>query len=257
LKNRRNFYRILHVQPEAPPEVIKASYRSLMTKLKAHPDLGGDHETAVLINLAYAVLSDPERRRRYDESLRSMKARAGAGGATRNEGPFKPRGAYGRPGPDTNAYTGAGTSHAVGGDHTRCPFCGMHAPGARGSEARCGHCASPLAPLPLAAGDHIRELFGRRSAPRISKAAALRLYPSWPHQGLPAQLRDVSCTGISLLAHYHPRTSQILKFEGPFLSGIARVVSVRNAAQGAVSIHASLLTAELATRTGAFVSDKA
>ena len=70
MQNRRNLYRILHVQPEAPLEIIKASYRSLMTKLKLHPDLGGDHEAAVLINQAYAVLGDPERRRRYDDLLR-------------------------------------------------------------------------------------------------------------------------------------------------------------------------------------------
>ena len=44
MQNRRNLYRILHVQPEAPLEIIKASYRSLMTKLKLHPDLGGDHD---------------------------------------------------------------------------------------------------------------------------------------------------------------------------------------------------------------------
>ena len=66
MNNRRNYYRILHVQPEAPLEIIKASYRGLMTKLKAHPDLGGDHDAAVLINQAYAVLSNPEKRRRYD-----------------------------------------------------------------------------------------------------------------------------------------------------------------------------------------------
>ena len=76
MKNRRNFYRILHVQPEAPLEVIKASYRSLMSKLKAHPDLGGDHEAAVLINQAYAVLSNVEKRRQYDATLRATKGPA-------------------------------------------------------------------------------------------------------------------------------------------------------------------------------------
>ena len=63
---RRNHYRMLHVQPEAPPEIIAASYRTLMQKLRAHPDLGGDADYAVLLNEAYAVLSDPQRRQRYD-----------------------------------------------------------------------------------------------------------------------------------------------------------------------------------------------
>jgi DnaJ-class molecular chaperone len=50
--NRRNYYRILHVQPDAPTEVIKSSYRTLMQRLKMHPDLGGDHSEAALINEA-------------------------------------------------------------------------------------------------------------------------------------------------------------------------------------------------------------
>lgn len=39
-KSRRNYYRILYLQPEAPAEVIRAAYRALMQTLKAHPDLG-------------------------------------------------------------------------------------------------------------------------------------------------------------------------------------------------------------------------
>ena len=36
-KNRRDYYRVLHVQPDAPIEVIKAGYRTLMRTLKRHP----------------------------------------------------------------------------------------------------------------------------------------------------------------------------------------------------------------------------
>mgnify|MGYP000146057832 CR=1 FL=1 len=61
-RERRNLYRILHVQPEAPAEVIKAAWRALMSTLRAHPDLGGDTETAARLNAAYEVLSDPVRR---------------------------------------------------------------------------------------------------------------------------------------------------------------------------------------------------
>jgi len=63
LKNRRNYYRILHIQPDAPVEIIKASYRTLMQKLAQHPDLGGDHWNSALINEAKAVLTDPAERR--------------------------------------------------------------------------------------------------------------------------------------------------------------------------------------------------
>ncbi len=36
-KNRRDYYRVLHVQPDAPIEVIEAGYRTLMRTLKRHP----------------------------------------------------------------------------------------------------------------------------------------------------------------------------------------------------------------------------
>ena len=47
MQNRRNYYRLLQVQPDAAPEVIKASYRTLMQKLRLHPDLGGDEWNAL------------------------------------------------------------------------------------------------------------------------------------------------------------------------------------------------------------------
>ena len=88
-RNRRNYYRILHVQPEAPVEIIRASYRTLMGPLRQHPDRGGDHHVAALLNEAYAVLSDPARRAAYDRSLRKERLRvapaspsASAGGAS-------------------------------------------------------------------------------------------------------------------------------------------------------------------------------
>ncbi|MDP1535130.1 MAG: DnaJ domain-containing protein, partial [Rubrivivax sp.] len=62
-KERRNLYRILQVQPEAAPAVLKASYRALMSSARMHPDLGGDTDSAATLNRAYEVLSDPEQRR--------------------------------------------------------------------------------------------------------------------------------------------------------------------------------------------------
>ncbi len=60
--NQRNYYRILCVQPDAPLQIITSSYRTLMQKLKQHPDLGGEHANAALINEAYTVLTDPVNR---------------------------------------------------------------------------------------------------------------------------------------------------------------------------------------------------
>ena len=68
VNNRRNHYRMLFVQPDAA-RVIRANYRTLMRKLKLHPDLGGEHWNAVYVNEAYATLQDPLRRAAYDIEL--------------------------------------------------------------------------------------------------------------------------------------------------------------------------------------------
>jgi DnaJ-class molecular chaperone len=69
VKNKRNYYRILYVQPDAPTALIRASYQTLMQKLRQHPDLGGRHWNASIINEAYRVLVDPEKRDAYDRVL--------------------------------------------------------------------------------------------------------------------------------------------------------------------------------------------
>ena len=58
-----DYYRILHVQPDAPAAIIHASYRTLVQR--AYGATRGDDEIA-LLDLAYAVLGDPQRRSAYD-----------------------------------------------------------------------------------------------------------------------------------------------------------------------------------------------
>lgn len=66
---RRNFYRILHVQPDAPMAVIQESYRVLLQKLKIHPDLTGPDLSENLLDIAYNTLRDPLKRAAYDLEL--------------------------------------------------------------------------------------------------------------------------------------------------------------------------------------------
>ena len=64
-----DYYKILEVSPEAPPEEIKKAYRKLA--LATHPDRNpGDaraEERFKQINEAYGVLSDPQKRTKYDQ----------------------------------------------------------------------------------------------------------------------------------------------------------------------------------------------
>ena len=238
---RRNLYRVLHVQPEAPQVVIKASYRALMSTLRSHPDLGGDHDHAAQLNAAYAVLGDPERRAAYDSSLRRASRRA-ATAASPAEAAHPPRG----PARDPAQWR----------DDQCCPLCraalGPLAPRA----PRCSTCDSPLTPAPssqLADG----ELLGRRRGERYARPqdAQLRLAPGGPTQGV--RVKDLSLTGISL----HCRTP--LPQGTPFrvtASGFdaVAVVVARRPQDGTHTVHARLLTLQvLRSPTGTFVSARA
>ncbi len=69
-------YDNLKVARDAPPEVIRAAYKTLCQKY--HPDRNGNSADAIrviqIINSAYAVLSDPEKRREHDEWIARTEA---------------------------------------------------------------------------------------------------------------------------------------------------------------------------------------
>jgi len=69
---RRDFYKILEIESNADQETIKKAYRRLA--LLYHPDRnrGSEREAEVKfreIHEAYAVLSDPQKRRDYDSGV--------------------------------------------------------------------------------------------------------------------------------------------------------------------------------------------
>ena len=77
----RTHYDNLRVTRNAEPEVIKAAYRALANKW--HPDKAQTHQKekanryTQIINGSFAVLSDPARRKAYDEHL-SVESRSGS-----------------------------------------------------------------------------------------------------------------------------------------------------------------------------------
>lgn len=66
-----NYYEILEITNNASDEVIKASYKALVKKY--HPDNVNNLSVSKdisLINEAYEVLSNPIKRREYDERIK-------------------------------------------------------------------------------------------------------------------------------------------------------------------------------------------
>ncbi len=68
MTSQKDYYQVLGVEKDASPQNIKEAYRKLA--LQYHPDRNKDNPLAVEkmkeINEAYAVLSDPKKRKDYD-----------------------------------------------------------------------------------------------------------------------------------------------------------------------------------------------
>jgi hypothetical protein len=192
MDTRRSYYHILHVQPDAPDEIIRSSYRTLMTKLRRHPDLGGDHLTATIINEAYAVLSDPVKRTAYDEAWQSDAAKPEQAAPAAEPGVL-------------------------------CQFCGA-AHGFRGhihASATCTTCNTPLAPA-----DHKRLDSGQRAVSRVPRRLALSYFTDWPGKGpYPAETRDVSLHGLRFVTHTALPVAKLIKVDCEPFVALVRVVA--------------------------------
>lgn len=68
MDGKDDYYKLLHVDPGASDQEIKAAYRKLA--FEYHPDRSKDNPAAEelmkRVNEAYAVLSDPQKRHEYD-----------------------------------------------------------------------------------------------------------------------------------------------------------------------------------------------
>ena len=199
-----DYYELLLVSRNAPVEVIRASYRTLMQKLKHHPDLGGDAATAALINEAYTVLCDAKRRAEYDAYLEAVqRPDDGIDAGT-------PRSAPGRSAPEIQS------------PHLECIFCGTkHEHGmVIVEDTACGACNSPLFP---ADNDRL-ELTGQRAVTRIIKSHEITFYTHWPQAaGFTGQTEDISLNGMRFVTQASMVQGQYIKIVSQIAEAVAQV----------------------------------
>ncbi len=264
MENKRNYYRILHVQPDAPVELIKMSYRTIMQKLRKHPDLGGDEWDASVINEAYAVLSDKKLRAAYDARLlreRSMadagqqteKQRAGQERAERNSdeaGPNPDPGPQVDEEPQEQAKESAANKAA--NDAPCCLFCGCVYQGHLSADRDCANCHSPLQPHVAVA----MEESGQRLIQRQEKTSVLQLYTHWPSAALSAVLLDLSLHGLKLRFAEPLTPGHILKIVAPEFVALAKVVRCEQQAESVI-LGAQFVSLRLASQRGTFVQASA
>lgn len=198
MKNRRNYYRILNVQPDAPSEVIRSSYRTMMQRMGMHPDLGGDQHTAAMLNEAYETLMNAANRSAYDQenreaewSLHTRKARAA--------------------GVDARA------------SQVQCAFCAYRFPAVQMEPApsACANCRSPLRP-PAAMQDQCDA--DRRAITRLPRNLDLQFYTHWPQPDpWPGRADDISPAGLRFQCATSLADGQVVKIDSVLLSAVARV----------------------------------
>lgn len=91
----KDFYKVLGIGEKAKPDEVKKAYRKLAKKY--HPDANPDNPSAAErfkdIGEAYAVLSDPEKRKKYDQMRRLGAFGFGGGVRTGPAGRRPPPGA--------------------------------------------------------------------------------------------------------------------------------------------------------------------
>ena len=73
-----DYYELLGVSKSASQEEIKKAFHKLAHKY--HPDKGGDEKKFKVINEAYQVLSDTQKRQQYDQFGRVFENGAPGGG---------------------------------------------------------------------------------------------------------------------------------------------------------------------------------
>lgn len=233
-------YEVLHVQPDAPHEIIHMSYLTLMRRLRMHPDLGGDPDTASRINEAFAVLSDSAARARYDRALAGAPSLPGSPAV-----PILPAASTARPAARPTAVA-------------PCEFCGTLHP-ARDldrPDATCALCASPLYP----AASQARDDTTRRAFHRVSREWPVAFHLAYPY-GAPVTgtTQDLSISGMRFTTSMALAPEQRLRLSSAFCDAVGVVrhtAPVPDAVPAAWSIGVAFLTLRVNLAPGGILSKR-
>ena len=262
MQNRRNFYRILHVQPDAPTAVIRTSYRTLMQRLRMHPDLGGDHWQAALINEAFATLRDPGKRAAYDrmlvDSQGNQPKRRTRTAPPRPESTAADAAPPSRPDPakaSAPAWPTRGTARAT----NNCAFCGKShsVQDAIHPHAVCWHCESPLFP----AAKQPRAIGTGRALDRMPRSIAVNIRLSGPQpKAFAVTTEDISINGARFTSDVELAAGRLLKLDCDFCTAVGIVRHAQMEPESRPSrwhVGVEFTTLLIKQPRGAFVSTRA
>lgn len=233
-----DYYQVLGIERHVAADDIRRRYRHLMQTEAHHPDLGGDTETAALINKAYAVLGNPELRQQYDARLDLLASIA-----------------QGLP---VDGVVAAAPMRAR--DPAReCVFCGTpHGTAAFDDpESRCTHCGSPLHP---ATSDRL-ERWDQRAIARIPRTFPVRIFTDWRQpDGFSGRTEDLSLSGLRLICSTAIRPGQYVRLISNVLDAVGHVIRAEPRRVGWRTEHdvgIAFVTLRMMQTAGGLVSDQA
>ena len=251
-----NYYQLLHVLPDAPAPVIKASYRAMMQKMRLHPDLGGDPSRAQMLNEAVDTLCNPSRRASYDAELQASNRKLnqkndpptdGAEGTSPHTGSSSTRkdGKSDTPGGRPNGYEHRTerpeetVNPEPGQDRTaavpptslptrpHCLFCKASFSAAPRthhyyqSDEHCLQCQAPTAALEQLSASTTEEL---RRIYRHDHHALVRLWTHWPAEShVEARLQDLSLAGCAIESNTALESNTMVLLDTDALKAICQV----------------------------------
>lgn len=234
-----NYYDILHVQPSAPPAIIKNAYRAIMLSMKQHPDLGGDTDKAALINQAYETLSDEEKRAEYDQMLVEQQHNSNSSVTEPDSFKQSQNQSNTQPQKPIDEKTGS-----------RCPFCYQFNRVPSAELIDCSGCSSPLdPPLSGLSSDKVA-----RSIDRVPKDTAIQILEDSQSQAKIANLRDLSPHGLGFVLDGNLSAQQVVKVACSLFEGLATIAHKRPIENGQVFYGAQFLTLRFHSTSGNFIS---
>lgn len=231
-----SFYEILQIGRDADATCVRRAYRHLMQQAGNHPDRGGDAATAALINKAYAVLIDVDKRADYDARLDVMLHIS--------------RGFSTRPGNEA-------TTKVL--DPTReCVFCEQPHDFGRTSDMDlgCDRCNSPLATT-----DNLRiEPADQRAMARLGRQLDLTFFTHWQQAaGFGAITEDISLNGLRMVSRREIQPGQRIRLVSNVIEAVGNVshcVPRHGLLRSETVAGVAFLTLRLARSVGGFLSQR-
>lgn len=272
MSGKPNYYQLLHLHPEAPQAMVKAAYRTVMQKLKAHPDLGGCAEQAAIINQAYEVLSNSDKRAAYDRELSGAAKKTSH--SKKKSSTFSSASAESKQTPEDRQSNAQNTrkhfqfSQNGINQQSHCVFCGAAQPTDNELSSCCSICDSPLQSS-VVDENHASNETARRRIIRLPQSGPVIICRKQDFQNLQSQndfsnrhaqmgaaakALDVSLSGMRLATGLELRMDELLRVENDALIAVAEIVNQHQLNAGGRQYGLRFMRLHLKQVQGGFVS---